>query len=157
MKAWCGGANRTDTGAYRAWHAKRLNFALAGHKSLRPRTLDMPIDQTVQAPNRRSNRRKGLRCVASLTLPDQSAQRATTMDVGMEGLSVLYARPVAPGTRCHVSFELPLGSRDVSVSAQIKTTYSSYCGAEGFRIGASFITLDPDSTAALAEFMASDV
>ena len=114
----------------------------------------MPTSSLENEPNRRSNRRRGLRCAAALTLPGREPQRATTAEVSIEGLSFHFGRPVAPGTRCKISFELPLGGRSVPVSAQIKTAYSSYCGDEGFRIGAVFVALDTACAEALLDFTA---
>ena len=75
-----------------------------------------------------------------------------TIDLGVDGLCVLTAKPVASGTRCQVSFLLPLGAQEVAFSAAIKTLYSSDSGAEGFRIGAVFVALDADAGAALHSF-----
>ena len=106
--------------------------------------------------NRRACRRKGLCRVCELILPGQSTRAATTLDVGVDGLSFLCARPIAPGTRCRVSFEVPLDARHAAVSGLLKTVYSSFCGATGFKIGAVFTELDADSAAALHEFSGRD-
>jgi len=116
----------------------------------------MPTPPFENESNRRSNRRRGLRCTAALVLPGREPQRATTAEVSIEGLSFHFGRPVAPGTRCQISFELPLSERSVPVSAQIKTIYSSYCGDEGFRIGAVFVTLDTACADALLAFTAPE-
>lgn len=79
-----------------------------------------------------------------------------TTDVGTEGLSFHFARPIAPGTRCRISFDLPLTAHSMPIDAPIKTVYSSYCGADGFRIGAVFTALDPQCSAALLEFVTPD-
>jgi hypothetical protein len=105
--------------------------------------------------NRRATRRKGLRQPCELVLPDQSTRRAVTVDTGVDGLSFLCSRPITPGTRCEVRFELPLAGRVVAVQGELKTVYSSYSGADGFKIGAVFSRLDEDSTAALHEFIAA--
>ena len=106
--------------------------------------------------NRRACRRKGLRRACELVLPGQTTRAATILDVGLDGLSLLCAKPIAPGTRCRVSFELPLAARHVAVSGLLKTIYSSLCGATGFKIGAVFTELDADSAAALREFSDRD-
>ncbi len=101
--------------------------------------------------NRRVSRRTGLRRPCELILPDQAARQATTSDIGIDGVSFVCARPIAPGTRCRISFELPLGDRSVPVDAVLKTVYSSFCGVDGFKIGAVFTELDDRGTAALHE------
>lgn len=116
----------------------------------------MPTSPLQNESNRRSNRRRGLRCTATLTVAGREPQRATTSEVSIEGLSFHFGRPIAPGTRCRISFELPLGGRSAPVDAAIKTVYSSYCGTEGFRIGAVFTDIDADSSASLLEFTAPD-
>ena len=108
------------------------------------------------APNLRAGRRRGLRCLCELVLPGQAKRKASTLDIGVEGLSLVCAKPIAPGTRCRISFELPLGDRSAPVQGMLKTVYSSFCGAEGFRIGAVFIELDDSSATALREFSAPD-
>lgn len=106
--------------------------------------------------NRRACRRRGLRRACELVLPDKATRTATTLDVGVDGLSFLCAKPIAPGTRCRVSFELPLDARHAAISGLLKTIYSSFSGAAGFKIGAVFTELDADSAAALQEFSDRD-
>lgn len=79
-----------------------------------------------------------------------------TTDVGADGLSFHFPKPIAPGTRCRISFELPLTGHSKPIAASIKTVYSSYCGPEGFRIGAVFTDLDPLCSSALLEFTTQD-
>lgn len=116
--------------------------------------MTTPQSQTEQ--NRRSSRRRGLRCALAIFLADREPQKAMTTDVGSEGLSFYFPKPIAPGTRCRISFELPLAALNVPIAAPIKTVYSSYCGAEGFRIGAVFTDLDPQCNSALLEFTTLD-
>jgi hypothetical protein len=105
--------------------------------------------------NRRATRRKGLRQSCDLVLPDQTTRRAVTVDTGVDGVSFLSSRPITPGTRCQVRFELPLPDRQVVVQGELKTVYSSYSGADGFKIGAVFSRLDENTAAALREFLAA--
>jgi len=108
-----------------------------------------------ETTNRRATRRKGLRQSCDLVLPDQTTRRAVTVDTGVDGVSFLISRPITPGTRCEIRFELPLSDRQVVVRGEVKTVYSSYSGADGFKIGAVFSRLDEDSAAALREFIAA--
>ena len=107
---------------------------------------------STRVSNRRACRRRGLRRSCELVLPGQATRQAMIMDIGVDGLSFLCAKPIAPGTRCRISFELPLHERQVAVTALLKTVCSSFCGAEGFKIGAVFAELDAGSAAALHEF-----
>ena len=110
---------------------------------------------TATDTNRRAARRKGLRQACELVLPDQSTRRARTVDAGVDGLSFLCARPMPPGTRCQVRFELALPGRLAAVQGALKTVYSSFSGGDGFKIGAVFVELDEASSAALREFIAA--
>jgi len=106
--------------------------------------------------NRRVSRRTGLRRPCELSLPGLVTRKAITSDIGIDGLSFVCANPIAPGTRCRISFELPLADRAVVVNGAVKTIYSSFCGADGFKIGAVFTELDDGASAALREFSATD-
>jgi hypothetical protein len=86
----------------------------------------MEKSSSAPVPNRRACRRMGLRRSCELVLPGQSTRQATLMDVGVDGLAFLCIKPITPGTRCRISFELPLDERRVTVSATLKTVYSSY-------------------------------
>jgi hypothetical protein len=112
----------------------------------------MPVQPQQPAPIRRVSPRKGLRCPLTVVLPDKTQRQATTCDLSIDGLSFRTARPIAPGTRCEVGFELTLGDHHLLVQAVIKTVYSSFTGAEGFKIGAVFTHVDPAGAVALAEF-----
>jgi hypothetical protein len=112
----------------------------------------MPVPPHQPAPIRRVSPRKGLRCPLTVVLPDKTQRQGTTCDLSIDGLSFRTARPIPPGTRCDLNFELTLGDHHLPVQAVIKTVYSSYAGAEGFKIGAVFTQVDPASASALAEF-----
>lgn len=105
------------------------------------------------ATTRRASRRQGLRRTCKLTLPGAVTRHVSLMDIGLDGLSFLCTQPIAPSTRCHFSFELPLGQRSVALSGMLKTIYSSFSGVANFRIGAMFIELDEASTDALHDFI----
>ena len=102
--------------------------------------------------NRRSSRRKGLRRACVLRLAGGEQRPGVTIDLGVDGLCLQSAKPVASGTRCQVSFGLPQGATELAFSAAIKTLYSSYSGPDGFRIGAVFVALDDAAAAALRSF-----
>ena len=65
---------------------------------------------------------------------------------------MLSARPIAPGTRCNVVFEVPIGAELVAVTAKAKVVYSSYSAAGEFKIGAVFIDLDEAVANTLGRF-----
>jgi len=51
-------------------------------------------------------------------------------------------------------FEASLGGAVVGVQAKAKVVYSSYLGPGQFRVGATFVTLDPASAAAIDALLA---
>ncbi|MEP7140023.1 MAG: PilZ domain-containing protein [Caldimonas sp.] len=75
-----------------------------------------------------------------------------TWDVGRDGISVIAARPIAPGTRCRVEFELRAGGTVRAIGASAKVVYSSYSAAGQFKIGAVFVDLDDESARSLERF-----
>jgi len=116
----------------------------------------MPIDPGAVAPSQRRSRRTPFRCTCTAVLPGNVQRPVVMCDLGAEGLSFLSTAPIAPGTRCRLSFELPQGQGSVTVQAQLKTVYSSFVASRSFRIGAVFAELDPTSAAAIHDFMALD-
>ncbi|MEW6705400.1 MAG: PilZ domain-containing protein [Pseudomonadota bacterium] len=102
--------------------------------------------------NRRAHRRRGLRQPATLLLPGQQQREVMLCDLGLDGLSVMSSKPIAPGTRCELRFELPGPSQSFPVDAMAKTVYSSFVGADSFRIGLVFTDLPAAAQAAVAAF-----
>ena len=107
----------------------------------------------IQAQNRRAAPRKAIRQPATIVYGDAS-RTVQTWDLGRDGLCLVSARPIAPGTRCTITFELPVGAERIGVVALAKVVYSSYSAAGEFKIGAFFIDLDEGTALALAKFAA---
>lgn len=105
------------------------------------------------ALNRRAFHRKALRQPATVRLGDSSSD-VRTWDLGLDGMSLLTPRPISPGTRCTVDFELPLQGGPRPVSVAVKVIYSSYSGADGFKIGTHFTGLDDETALLIGEFAA---
>lgn len=106
-------------------------------------------------PNRRAARRRGLRQPATLILlPGRTSREVTLWDLGPDGLSLLSSRPVPPGSRCELRFELVLGGQAMPVHAAAKTVYSSYVGADGFRVGLVFTQVAEEALALIDRFAA---
>ena len=106
-----------------------------------------------QARNRRSTPRKAIRQPATVVYGDAS-RTVQTWDLGRDGMCLLSARPIAPGTRCTITFELPVGAERIGVIATAKFVYSSYSAAGEFKIGAFFNDLDEGTAFALGKFVA---
>jgi hypothetical protein len=102
--------------------------------------------------NRRLYARKVLRRAATVALPGGAERDVKTWDLGADGMSILSPKPIPPGTRCRLSFELPQGDKSTPVSVPGKVVYCSFSGADGFKVGISFVDMDADSVAAIAQF-----
>lgn len=114
----------------------------------------MTISPLPQDRNRRACPRKVIRRAATVVVGDVSKD-VQTWDLGRDGMCLLAARPIAPGTRCTVSFDIPLGGELVAVRATVKVVYSSYSAAAEFKIGAVFLDLDEAVATTLGRFAAS--
>jgi hypothetical protein len=102
--------------------------------------------------NRRAGPRKILRGSAKVVLPDDRQAEVKTWDLGADGLSLMSPRPIAPGSKCRLTFEVPLRDRRSTVTVPAKVVYSSFSGPEGFKVGAVFTELDDSSAQAISEF-----
>jgi len=69
-------------------------------------------------------------------------------------MSIMSPRPIPPGTRCEVSFELPVGGKVLPVTAAVKVLYCSFSGPDGFKVGTAFGELDDESRGAVNGFAA---
>jgi len=67
-------------------------------------------------------------------------------------MSIMSPKPIAPGTRCEVSFELPVGGKVCPVTAAVKVLYCSFSGPDGFKVGTAFGDLDDESRDAVNGF-----
>ena len=105
----------------------------------------------VSSSNRRAFARTALRQPATVSLGDAAIQ-VQTIDIGHGGVSLLVRRPIGPGTRGRIAFELPLGGGPAPIAASIKVVYSSYLAVEQFKIGAVFTELDEKAAEALHRF-----
>ena len=115
----------------------------------------MSISPLLSAKNRRASPRKMIRGDATIVVGD-ATKVAQTWDLGREGMCLVSARPIAPGTRCRVSFEVPFAAERIAVTLAAKVVYSSYSAAGEFKIGAVFTDLDDDAVRLLGRFSAAD-
>ena len=114
----------------------------------------MTISPLPQDRNRRASPRVAIRRPATVAIGDVRKD-VQTWDVGREGMCLVASRPITPGTRCTIAFELPVGGELVAVSATAKIVYSSYSAAGEFRIGAVFLGLDEAAATAIGTFTAN--
>lgn len=106
----------------------------------------------IPGANRRIHPRKVLRGPATIVVPGQPPRDGKTWDLGLDGMSVISPRPIPPGTRCEVRFDLPGVDHPTHVTAPVKVLYCSYCGADGFKVGTAFGDLVGESLDAVKGF-----
>ena len=102
--------------------------------------------------NRRVHARKVLRSDATVRAGNV-AREVRTWDLGLDGVSVVSPRPIAPVTRCTLTLRLPdAGGAELLVPA--RAVWCSLLGPEGFKVGLAFGPLDASVRDALARFLA---
>jgi hypothetical protein len=106
----------------------------------------------IPGSNRRMHPRKVLRRPCTVVLAGQPPRDVSTWDLGLDGMCLLTPRPIPPGTRCEVSFEVPVGDHSTSVKAPVKVLYCSFSGPDGFKVGTAFGDLDEESLDVVKEF-----
>ena len=105
--------------------------------------------------NRRIALRKAFREAATIVYGG-SAKPVRTWDLGPDGMCLLSPRPIAPGIRCQVAFDLAVGDdAPVRIAVSAKVVHSSYSAAGEFKIGAVFMDLDADTARVLEKFSAA--
>ena len=102
------------------------------------------------AGNRRLSPRAALRGAATVVLGDQSLA-AESCNISCEGIGLLTTRPISPGRRCEVTFVLPAGGAQRTFTATVKVLHSTYLARERFQIGAAFLDLPAEATAAIED------
>jgi hypothetical protein len=110
-------------------------------------------DGPFRPQNRRASPRTVIRQPATVTY-GETTLAVQTFDVGRDGICLLARRPIGPGTRCKVAFEVPLHDGPKEILASLKVVYSSYVAAEEFKIGAVFTELDDAAVRVLETFSA---
>ena len=108
-------------------------------------------DEQFRDPNRRAFARTVIRQPATVIYGDTRVP-VQTLDVGEGGMSFVAGRPIGPGTRCSVTFDVPLSDRPVQISASLKVVYSSYLAAAQFKIGSVFTELSDEAAGVLARY-----
>jgi len=108
----------------------------------------------IPGSNRRLSARRVLRRPATVVMPGGAQRPVKTWDIGVDGMSLVSAKPIPPGTRCTVRMELPDGDALRAVDVPVKTLYCSLLGPEGVKVGAVYMALDEDTERLIQRFMA---
>ncbi len=104
-------------------------------------------------PNRRAFARTVIRQPATVVHGDTTLA-VQTFDVAEGGMCFVAGRPIGPGSRCTIAFEVPLRDGPVEVTLALKVVYSSYLAPGQFKIGAVFTDLGDVAALALTRFAA---
>ncbi|MCM5680382.1 PilZ domain-containing protein [Schlegelella sp. S2-27] len=103
--------------------------------------------------DRRASRRAALQQECEVVLPGNVCRKGRTCELGLDGLSLLTGKPISPGVRCQVRFQLPTAAGPLPLFLSAKAVYSSFQSAERFRIGLLFDRLTDEDEQALAGFL----
>jgi hypothetical protein len=114
----------------------------------------MTVFPLPQDRNRRATARKAIRGPATV-VQGEFARPVQMWDLGRDGMCLLAPRPIAPGTRCAITFELQVGGAPATITAAAKVVYSSYSAPGEFKIGAVFTDLDASAARLLEAFAAA--
>ena len=104
------------------------------------------------APHRRAALRKALSTSAKVVLP--AGERDVRLrDLGSDGAALISSKPIAPGTKIELKFDLWVreGARPLAVTARV--VYSSYQARDVFKIGVVFTALRHDDAAAIRDYL----
>lgn len=66
-----------------------------------------------------------------------------TVDIALNGVSIMLHEPVTAGIKCHIRFELPSDGTTHVVQTEAKVVYCVCVGERGFRAGFCFSHSDP--------------
>ena len=113
----------------------------------KPRPGDIPAD------SRRRHDRIRLSGAVQVQIKGGLDRDGRMQDLSPQGLSLITARPVEPGSRCLLHFELPLPQGPRQVALPARAVYSSYTGPGAFRIGLLFMALAPEDQAAVRQLL----
>ncbi|HEU0199371.1 MAG TPA: PilZ domain-containing protein [Burkholderiaceae bacterium] len=102
---------------------------------------------------RRRSERKVVRRPVVIAVGGRPVAEGKTLDVSMEGLSLVVSNPMKPGAKCAVSFDLPRNGKFSKVSAAARVVWCALSGGEGFHVGLEFETVDAAAAKAIDEFL----
>lgn len=105
------------------------------------------------ADSRRRHDRINLSCPVLVQIKGGLERDGLVQDLSLQGLSLITARPIEPGSRCLLQFALPLSAGVRQVALPAKAVYSSYTGPGAFRIGMLFMSLAPEDQAAVRQML----
>ena len=103
------------------------------------------------ASDRRAAHRKVLRQAASMIQGD-TARQVKTWDLGTDGMCLLTSKPIPPGSKWQVTFDIPRPGQATTVTVHVKVVYSSYAGPNEFKVGAIITDLDQEVVNTIQEF-----
>ena len=102
---------------------------------------------------RRQSHRKSLHRPAKVAPEHGHVLDASTADVGTDGISIFIEESLPIGTKCLISFEIPMGGKLRKVVMVVKVKYCTCCGLDGFRIGMERVEIEKSSAETVEKFL----
>ena len=104
---------------------------------------------------RRLHKRRTLRTIAHVVLPDQQLVEVRTFDISAGGLGIIAALNPQAGATFSIRMKLVAGSTSSTlIEAPVMVTHSIFGAAEqGFKIGLRFLKLDPEARAVIMQYL----
>ena len=93
----------------------------------------------------RAARRREVHHLATLTMTDESAHQAHTLDLSQGGISLQTASRIRLAQYCAVSFKVQLGADQHKVLAMGQVVYSDPDATLGYKTGVQFLHIDHGS------------
>lgn len=93
-----------------------------------------------------------MRCRAKVAVEGVAQQDGWTIDLSMQGVSMMLHDTIAIGRSCAIKFGRMEGGKLLEVSAVAKVVYS-ILGNDGYRIGFQFTQMDAGSKSSLTQLM----
>ncbi len=108
---------------------------------------------TPALPQRRLAPRKILRRAATAGLPDGTVLSVKTVDLGLDGASLVASQPLKPGGKCMLTLEAPVDGKWLRLAVAAKVVYCALSGVDGFKLGLVFVEMNADSARVLGGFL----
>ncbi len=109
--------------------------------------------RTPAPPQRRLAPRKILRRAATAGLPDGAAISVKTVDLGLDGVSLVASQPLTPGGKCTLTLDVPVQGKWYRLTLCARVVYCALSGADGFKLGVVFVEMSADSARVLSGFL----
>lgn len=95
--------------------------------------------------------RKVFRCPAQLSVEDNPPVNAWTVDISIDGMSLMLAKPIAPNQYCVIKFETVIKETPRTFSSIARSAYSVRSSTGEYRTGFQFFQISAASASIIDE------